>query len=138
MGRQTQDIFEHAIELVRHDRYWTKREATVVIGRLIDSGLSVAEFAREHGFPDKRVRRWKQILEASRAIVPTGAPSGQEQDLPIVPVRVVRDGPEIAGGESLSCSIEILVNGDRRVRVPRGFDEETLARVVTVLEGLPC
>ena len=37
-----------------------------------------------------------------------------------------------------ACAIEVVVSGERRIRVGPGFDEGALGRVVTVLEALPC
>ena len=138
MAKQHVDLFERALELLRKNRYWTKREATAVVSRLVESGLSVSVFASAHGIPDKRLRRWAKLLSAPASIVPTNTSSRAEQLLPFVPLRVVPDVVQLSRDEPTSTPIEILLHGGRQVRVVRNFDEETLARVVTMLEALPC
>jgi hypothetical protein len=37
-----------------------------------------------------------------------------------------------------ASTIEVVLAGERRIRVAPGFDEETLRRVVAALEGAAC
>jgi hypothetical protein len=69
MREQDEDVFERALRMVHNNRYWSRREAAVVLARLEDSGQNVATFARQHGIPDKRIRRWKAKLPAPHALV---------------------------------------------------------------------
>ena len=50
-----------------------------------------------------------------------------------VPVQVVEDSPLEA-----SRAVEIVLARGRSVRVPAGFDRQTLADVLAVLEAPPC
>jgi hypothetical protein len=45
---------------------------------------------------------------------------------------------EVRVAAAQEASIEIAFAGSRRVQVHPGFDEETLARVITVLERAGC
>jgi hypothetical protein len=138
MRDQDEDVFARALRMVRNNRYWSRREAAVVLARLEDSGQNVATFARQHGIPDKRIRRWKAKLPSPRAIVAREAETMAAHMIPLVPVRVVGTHVETMGISEESSPLEVVVHGGRAVRVPTGFDSETLARVVTVLEALPC
>ena len=44
---------------------------------------------------------------------------------------------KLAMGGATASGVEVMVGPDRRVRVERGFDHETLRDVVHVLEGRP-
>jgi transposase-like protein len=138
MRDQDEDVFERALRMVRNNRYWSRREAAVVLARLEDSGQNVATFARQHGIPDKRIRRWKAKLPSPHALVAREAATVAEHAIPLVPVRVVGTHVEPIGTADASSALEVVVRGGRAVRVSLGFDDETLARVVTVLEALPC
>lgn len=138
MREQDEGVFERALAMVRNNRYWSRREATVVLARLAASGLDIAAFARQHGIPDKRIRRWKAKLPSQHALVAREAVTVDEPTIPLVPVRVVGTHVETMGTGGASSPLEVVVRGGRAVRVPAGFDDETLARVVTVLEALPC
>jgi len=138
MRERDDEVFERALWMVRNNRYWSRREAVVVLARLADSGLDVAAFARQHRIPDRRIRRWKEKLPAPHAFVAREATTTGEEAIPLVPVRVVEQSIEPRRGTGSLSQIEVVVQGGRAVRVPAGFDSETLARVVTVLEALPC
>ena len=138
MRAQDENVLERALRMVRNNRYWSRREAAVVLARLEDSGQNVATFARQHGIPDKRIRRWKAKLPSPHALVAREAANVAEHTIPLVPVRVVETRVETMGAADGSSALEVVVRGGRAVRVSLGFDDETLARVVTVLEALSC
>ncbi|MBN1608839.1 MAG: transposase [Polyangiaceae bacterium] len=138
MKEQNDEVFERALWMVRNNRYWSSREAAVVLARFADSGLSIADFARRHGIPDKRIRRWKEKLPSPRALVANEVGTAAEHTISLVPVRVVAESIEPTRATVFPSPLEVVVHGGRAVRVPAGFDSETLARVVTVLEALPC
>ena len=137
MRERDDEVFEWALGMVRNNRYWSRREAVVVLARLADSGLEIAGFARQHGIPNKRIRRWKEKLPSRPALIAHEAGTDAELTIPLVPVRVVEESIEPKRHTVSPSQLEV-VRGGRSVRVPAGFDDETLARVVTVLEALPC
>lgn len=138
MRERDDEVFERALWMVRNNRYWSRREAVVVLARLAASGLEVAAFARQHGIPDKRIRRWKEKLPSPPALIAHEAGTEAELTIPLVPVRVVGESIEPRRTTVCPSQLEVVVCGGRAVRVPAGFDDETLARVVAVLEALPC
>jgi transposase-like protein len=108
------------------------------------SALGAADFCRREGLNPKSFARWRsQILgdttdddpaahHAPPAFVPvtmtTGAGAAASPDSPCSSLD--------AGIEVGSGGIEIVLHGDRRLRVARNFDQAALRRVVQVLEGI--
>ena len=87
------------------------------------SGMSAVRYCREAGIPVAKYRWWKGELKRRNAL--TVLPTLFAEVLPVPWCSAVAPP-----------SIEIALGGERMVRVPAGFDETTLARVVRVLEGL--
>ena len=81
---------------------------------LARSGESLAAFAKREGLSAERLYRWRARLREATF------------------VEVVHESS--VGG----CVIELVVGGDRVVRVPSGFDEATLRRLLAVLEADAC
>jgi transposase len=118
---------------------WEKR-----IGRWADSGLTAKEFAAEAGLKASALYYWRSQLSA-----PEREDSDSPDELSVQPVRSERTrfgksekrsatpSPRfvevpIAAVSQAPVMLEVLL-GDVRVRVPSGFDEATLARVVRAL-----
>lgn len=97
-------------------RRWREAEARTVLAELEASGLEVLDFCRRHGLDPQRIAYWQRRL---------GGGAGTKGLL--VPVRVV--GSPVIDDEP----IEIVVRGERTIRVRSGFDDETLRRVLEVL-----
>lgn len=96
--------------------YWRERDAKRVLADLDASGLPVAAFAREQGLSAERLYRWRRRLQ----------PVGSTPEF--LPVRIASQRPPMA-------DIELLIGDGVRVRVPRGFCDETLTRLLGVLGG---
>jgi len=86
------------------------------------SGLSVRAFAHRRRLPVERLYDWRRRLGTE--VVP--------RFLPVTLKTVTR----LPVGES--AGVEIVLRGGRTVRVRSDVDDRLLARVVAVLEGLPC
>jgi hypothetical protein len=97
--------------LVRQRR-WNAEDAGAVLKQLDASGLSVGEFAAQHALDVQRLYRWRAELGRTAA-----APAFVE----IKP--------------AASQAIEVALRSGHVVSVPDGSSEETLRRVVAVLEG---
>lgn len=90
------------------------------------SGLSAGAFAKRHQLSESQLRWWRwrlRELADQVAIIPA------EPTTPAPPISFVEVAPALAA-ESLEV---VLVNG-RRVRVPAGFDDKTLLRLLEILE----
>jgi transposase-like protein len=96
-------------------RRWNVQEARAVLEHLDASAMSVHAFAARHGVDKQRLNRWRAQL-GSAILAP--APAFVE----------IRSG-------STTAAIEVALRSGHMVRVPDGFTEETLRRVVAVLDG---
>ena len=123
-----------------------------VLRRWQVSGQTVRDYCREAGVPKSALYFWRREL-ARRSAAPAAVREPSPKTSPVVPaarapqrrprsrpstasflpVRVVEDVREDAIG-----TIEIVLAAGRTVRVPAGFDRQTLMDVLAVLEARPC
>jgi transposase-like protein len=86
------------------------------------SGLSVSAFSRRYGVAENRLYAWRRILAQRDA-----------EQAAFVPVRLLADNG------SQDDTLEVVLAGGRRLRVPKGFDAATLRQLLAVLEEqTPC
>jgi hypothetical protein len=104
-------------------------ERLVVLYR--SSGMGRSEFCRSQGMALSTLGRYlkKQQNKQNQA-----GSKGVEQSR-LVTVELAGPVASIAAGE-LPGTLTVLLINSRRVEVRRGFDAETLAQLVTVLERL--
>ena len=111
-------------------------------------GLGVRAFCRAEGVPESAFYFWRHKLAGEHAggngsaakAKPAEAASRSVRQIsrrhepaPFLPVHVVQsDVTEAAGG------VEIVLAHGRTIRVRSGFDRQTLADVLAVLEVRPC
>ena len=100
---------------------WSELEARSVLAAWRSSGVSIERFATARGLVPQRLRWWKKKLETSAA-------SGKSMSL--LPVRVAA-APEPSRG----APVQVILPSGHIVRVGRGFDEDTFARVMAILSG---
>jgi transposase-like protein len=87
-----------------------------------DSGTTVRAFCEQHGVSEPSFYAWRRKLAQRDAQAPT-----------FVPVRVVADEPPAKAG-----GLDLVLPGQRTLRVGPGFDAATLRRLLAVLEETPC
>src|SRR5262245_50424422 len=92
-------------------RRWRAEDARAVLARLDSSGLSVPEFAARENLEPQRLYRWRAQLGAAGA-----------------------NGPAFIEIKRAAMTIEVVLRCGLVVRVPEGFDEATLRRLVALLE----
>ena len=92
--------------------------------------MTVAEFVRKYGLPEKRVHWWKK-----RVVDVVSREAEQPQ---FVTLQVIDTEESQAPVAREACSLEVVLQNGRVVRVPTGFDPRTLSQVVEVLEVTPC
>jgi len=97
---------------------WQKR-----IERLRAGDLTDTEFAAELGVNVHTLRAWKYRLSDSKAPKPAARPARK-------PTFVELPRPTATEGEA---ALEIIAGAGVRIRVPVGFDEATLLRVLSVV-----
>lgn len=126
------------LEAVR-SRYWRADDAERVLRVLEASQLSVAAFSRQHGLSTARLLRWKKRLgKRGSGSGPFRRSSSVRPRTPLQfhSVRVVTSSPAPPSSQQES-GVELLLLGDRRIVVRRGFDPELLAELVRVVESWP-
>jgi transposase len=99
------------------ESYWRQ-----VIARWKRSGLSVRAFCRTVDLNPVTFYWWRRELKRRDQAPPTPL---------FLPVRVL---PEREQAEPSASGIEVVLANGRLVRVGAGFDSQTLARVVALLE----
>jgi len=116
------------------------------------SGLSVAEYCRREGLQYNSFRRWRLAFrDAGEDFAPAeyggsggGAPArgtdatgGSGQDELGVALFAEVD-VQSSSSMAEAPALEVVLAGERRIRVAPGFDEETLRRLMAALEGRAC
>lgn len=125
-------------------RAWRRAQWREHVEAQAASGVSAAAYCRRHGLHARSFYRWRRIFAA-------GAQQGVDAQASIGPREPECGSPDPVfaevrlGAPTVSAwtacgpgDLEVVVRGERRVRVGPGFDEATLRRVVTALESLPC
>jgi hypothetical protein len=116
------------------------------------SGLSKVAFCRKQGLSPSAFHWWRGELarrDATKSVHSVRPCSAKElgRETKAKPAFVaVRVAEGASGGSAereredggIEGGVEVVLGSGRRVRVSSGFDTEVLARVVGVLEGLPC
>ena len=100
---------------------WSELEARAVLSAWRSSGVSIERFAAARGIVAQRIRWWKKKLEGS-------APASRKSTA-LLPVRVVGTEP------TRGAPVQVILPSGHIVRVGRGFDEDTFARVMAILGG---
>lgn len=127
---------DEAMESVLAKRPWKADDARVALEAFAESGLSQNAFSKLYGFSPERLSWWRRKFadQSSRT----------KETQALVPVRIVEATPSAVEPavarprQKVDSGVEVVVGGDRRVRLSRGFDAETLYRAVEVLEVAPC
>jgi len=100
------------------------------------SGLTQVQFCTQRGLSIHVFRAERYGKRRSR----TNLQTGPMRPAAFVPVKVVnrRKGSALALLSPTASVIELVLVGGRVVRVPSGFDEHLLARVIAVVEACTC
>lgn len=119
----------------KRSRAWNRARWREHVAACAQSGLTGAAYCREHGLNPKCFYRWRRIFSEPAEHAHDGLDAACVDEAPplFTEVRV-----EAGFVGAPSGGVEVVVAGDRRVRVTPGFDAPTLAAVVRVLEGLSC
>jgi len=115
------------VEAAVANRYWREELARELLDAQAASGMSLEAFSKRHALMPERLRRWKRKLE------PRDDGTGVVQFLP---VHVV-EAQQTEGSRQNAALIEVVAGG-RVVRVGPGFCEDTLLRLVRLLEAATC
>lgn len=96
------------------------------------SGLSAAEFAPQVGVSPSTLAWWRWKLRRERAALSRRRRARGRAKAPLTFVEIA---PEPAAAEARASSPLELQLADVTLRIPEGFEERTLARVLQVVRG---
>lgn len=113
---------ERQVEVRRLRGEAREAHARGALGRWERSGLSAASFARREGVSAVTLRRWREAFAGPGAGRPA---AGGYIELEVSERPVARP-------------FEVLLSQGRVVRVPAGFDEHELSRLLAALERARC
>lgn len=109
-------------------------------------GATVTDVARRHAVSRQRLHTWRRELRRHGALRPPGPAEGHPVFVPAAPLlTAAMEGPvpasapaarpeEDAGEASTAPVVEIVLADGRRLRVPPGVEEATLARLIRIAE----
>ena len=113
----------------KRSRAWHRARWQEHVEAWAESGVSGVEYCRRHGLHSKSLYRWRRVFSQRPA---TGGGTA-----PVRPLFAELEVEPLVSG-AWGGGVEVVLAGERRLRVARGFDASTLAEVVRVLEGLAC
>ena len=109
-----------------------------LLQRWRSSGQSVRAFCQAHGLSEPSFYARRSILAERDAAAATPTVSTPPAARPLfVPVHVRADGPAEVNPPEEAC-LEVLLSGQRVLRIRPGFDAATLQRLLAVLELPVC
>ena len=113
-GGMARGLDDRELDRLARRRRWNADDARAVLKHVDALGVSVREFAAEHALDAQRLYRWRAELESAAS-----AP-----------------GPAFVEIKAAARqAIEVALRSGHVVSVPDGFSEETLRRLVAVLEA---
>ena len=120
-------------------RRWTTDQKRRLVWDGLNSGKPLARFARQHGIHPSVMHRWlkeltRPILTAGPATPPMFA-AVRVAEPPLLPAPEAPAPVPTPAPDTCHGMIEIVLAGDRRIRVGSNVDAEALRRVVAVLDS---
>ncbi len=118
----------------RRNRAWNREQWRGHVAAQVATGLTIEDYCVSHGLKRRTFHRWRhRFNQEGQGVDGAGHKSkGLSQPAFAEVLLVAAHGPREESG------IEVILGGARRLCVGPGFDEETLRRLVAVLESVPC
>lgn len=117
----------------------SRRRWTQIISRQRASGLGVAQFCRREGLAPSTFFAWRRRLGEAGGDdgggVALHSDSGGAAFVEVVAAEQNAEAGSL--GIASASGVEICLCNGRRIAVARCFDQETLGRVLAVLEQMP-
>jgi hypothetical protein len=111
------------VGVVRRRRSWA--EAAALVAEFESSGLMRQEFCRQRGLAIGTLDKYRRRVHGGARSL-----GGPMVAVEVIPSR----GPEASRDVDQDSSLTVELRSGRRIEVRRGFDAETLERLVTVLD----
>ena len=125
----------------RRSRAWHRAQWLGHVLSWEESGVAGVAYCERHGLRPRSLYRWRRVFRASGEVSaspdsgpPLGTHGAGEPSSALFAEVHVAESPMQGLGVS---GVELVLCGERRVRVAPGFDEGTVRRVVALLESLP-
>ncbi len=118
----------------KRSRAWNREQWRGHVAAHAQSGLAIEDYCVAHGLKRRTFHRWRRRFMAE-AEGSDDAGRGSTARSKVAFAEVLVAGTQRQGDVS---GIEVVLLSERRLLVGAGFDEETLRRVVSVLESVPC
>lgn len=115
----------------RKEQLWRR-----LVREQAQSGRSVREFCNARGLPESAFYFWRRELKARDAKegrIETRAAAASSASISPGFAAVT-----VAGLDSLSPAIEVVLTSGVRIRIPSGFDPQTLRELLSLLEPPAC
>lgn len=122
----------------KRNRAWHRAQWRKHVEAQDKGGLSAAAYCREHRLSRRSFYRWRGIFSAENVAGGVSEFVGAHKKAPKAAAfaEVRFSSPAVA--LTAASGVEVVLPGEQRLHVEQGFDEDTLRRVVMVLESLSC
>ena len=120
-------------------RRWTADQKRQLVWDGLNSGKPLARFARQQGIHPSVMHRWlkeltRPVLTAGPATPPMFA-AVRVAEVPLLTAPEAHVPAPAAAPDTCHGMIEIVLAGDRRIRVGSNVDADALRRVIAVLDS---
>ncbi|MWD29875.1 transposase [Aquicoccus sp. SCR17] len=115
---------------VERRRRWSDDQKLSIVASVGVNRATVAHVAQRHEITRSQIYSWRRELK-HKGLLPEDEPA---RFLSLPPVQAA---PPQGGGDGIGSDdlVEIVLRGDRRLRVPAGLGDAALARLIRVTEA---
>ena len=121
-------------------RIWTAADKRRLVAEMALPGANVSEISRRHAVANSLLYRWRQDLEAGRAVAaPSTVTPPVSGFIPVAIAAPPPNAPKVPRVRQAAAVnpavIDIVLANGRSVRVGTDVDTTALVRIVAALEG---
>jgi hypothetical protein len=118
----------------RRSRAWNRAQWRSHVTAQAGSGLTIEDYCVAHGLKRRTFHHWRRRFNVEEEACEGVGGEATGQCKPVF-AEVLVNASELPQPKAV---IEVVLRGERRLRVGVGCDEEALRRLVAVLESVPC
>ncbi len=108
-------------------RYWSDADKLRIVAEADMPGVTQKEVARRNDVHPNQIYIWRKAFQKN-------GKKNSSNDTTFLPVELVPD--QKTEPVSPDEPLEVVLKNDRVIRIGKGFDEDTLKRVLAVLEAV--
>ncbi len=109
-------------------RRWSGEEKRRIVSETLVPGTTTAAVARRNDVHPNLLYTWKKQFQDYLPAHSNEAKAPAFMPVEVIPESGIRP-------ETQTAPLEVVLNNGRIIRINKGFDEETLKRALTILEG---